>query len=132
MRHRAIQTLLLRTFLPAVVVVAILLAGLVYNRLYASILDGFERKLVTASALTGAMIDPADHDRLIRAARAGENPQAVDATPLSRRSVAPIRRLRDALSLTYPYTQVLGGGADIFYFLDVPEGADHPPPGPAE
>src|SRR3546814_17166931 len=115
MRHRAIQTLLLRTFLPAVVVVAILLAGLVYNRLYASILDGFERKLVTASALTGAMIDPADHDRLIRAARAGENPQAVEATPLYRRSVAPIRRLRDELSLTYPYTQVLGGGADIFY-----------------
>src|SRR3546814_16957963 len=100
MRHRAIQTLLLRTFLPAVVVVAILLAGLVYNRLYASILDGFERKLVTASALTGAMIDPADHDRLIRAAPAGENPQAVEATPPYRRSVAPIPRLRAESTLT--------------------------------
>src|SRR3546814_6379496 len=85
----------------------------------------FERKLVTASALTGAMIDPADHDRLIRAARAGENPQAVEATPLYRRSVAPIRRLRDELSLTYLYTQVLGGGADLFYVLDGTEGEDH-------
>src|SRR3546814_6423419 len=75
------------------------------------------------------MIDPADHDRLIRAARAGENPQAVEATPLYRRSVAPIRRLRDELSLTYLYTQVLGGGADIFYVLDGTEGADHSPIG---
>src|SRR3546814_16433202 len=75
------------------------------------------------------MIDPADHDRLIRAARAGENPQAVEATPLYRRSVAPIRRLRDELSLTYLYTQVLGGGADIFYVIDGTEGADHYPIG---
>src|SRR3546814_20278911 len=78
------------------------------------------------------MIDPADHDRLIRAARAGENPQAVEATPLYRRSVAPIRRLRDELSLTYLYTQVLGGGADIFYVLDGTEGADHSPIGSAD
>lgn len=129
MRHRAIKTLLLRTFLPTVVVVAILIAGFVYNRLYASILDGFERKLVAASVLTGAMIDPADHDRLIRAARAGENPQAVEATPLYRRSVAPIERIREALGLTYLYTQVLGGSADIFYVLDGTQGDDHSPIG---
>ena len=50
-----IQRLLLRTFLPAVVVVAMALAALVYNWLYVSIIDGFDRKLVTASALTGAL-----------------------------------------------------------------------------
>ncbi|MCT2401529.1 histidine kinase [Novosphingobium mangrovi (ex Huang et al. 2023)] len=127
MRPRSvpIKSLLLRTFLPAVVLVAVLLAGLAYNWLYASILDGFERKLVTASALTGAMVDPADHDRLIRAAMAGEDAGAVEATPAYRRNVVPLRHIREQLGLTYLYTQVTGGPEDILYILDGTVGEDH-------
>ncbi|MCJ2177485.1 histidine kinase [Novosphingobium album (ex Hu et al. 2023)] len=124
-----IKALLVRTFLPAVVVVSVLLAGLVYNRLYASILNGFERKLVAASAMTGAMIDPDDHDRLIAAARSDKDTATTEASPLYQRNVRPIRHIRDELGLTYLYTQVLGGPGDIQYILDGTEGADHSPLG---
>lgn len=124
-----IKTLLLRTFLPAVVAVSVLLSGLVYNWLYATILDGFERKLIAASALTGAMIDPGDHDRLIAAARGGADAAGVEASPEYQRNVRPIRHIRQELGLTYLYTQVLGGPADIQYILDGTVGADHSPLG---
>ncbi|WP_067733696.1 HAMP domain-containing protein [Novosphingobium naphthalenivorans] len=128
-RNVPIKALLVRTFLPAVVVVAVLLAGLVYNWLYASILDGFERKLVAASTLTGAMIDPDDHDRLIATVRSGQDAASVEASPVYQRNVRPIRRIRKELGLTYLYTQILGGPADIQYILDGTEGADHSPLG---
>lgn len=124
-----LKTLLLRTFLPAVIIVAIALAALVYNRLYASTLDGFERKLVTTAAVTGAMIDPADHDLLIAAARAGGDLRAVEASNLYQRNVRPIARIRSELGLTYLYTQVLGGSSDILYVLDGTSGGDHSPLG---
>ena len=53
-----IQTLLWRTFTPAIVLVAIGLGALVYTRLYDTILDGFARKLVTTSSLTGFRVTP--------------------------------------------------------------------------
>jgi hypothetical protein len=120
-----IQTLLLRTLLPAVISVAILLAILVYNWLYAAIVDGFDRKLVTTSALTGAMIDPADHDRLIQSARRQEDAGGVEATPAYRRNADPIRRIRTGLGLTYLYTQAIGGPSSVLYVLDGSEGDDH-------
>ena len=124
-----IKTLLLRTFLPAVVVVAMLLAALVYNLLYTSILDGFDRKLITTSSLTGAMIDPADHDRLIQIAHDGGDPEVVERTITYRRNTDPIRRIRERLGLTYLYTQVIGGPSDVLYILDGSEGDDHSPIG---
>lgn len=120
-----IETLLLRTFLPAVIVVAIGLAIFVYDRLYGTILDGFERKLVTTSALTAAMIDPADHDRLIDDALKGLDPQIVEESALYSRNADPLRRIRSELGLTYLYTQVVGGPSDILYILDGSEGDDH-------
>jgi hypothetical protein len=123
-----IETLLLRTLLPAVVGVAMLLAVLVYDRLYVAIVDGFDHKLVTTSALTGAMIDPADHDRLITAARAGADAALVEATPAYRANVAPMARIRQALSLTYLYTQVVNGPG-VLYVLDGSSGEDHSPIG---
>lgn len=124
-RTAPIQSLLLRTFLPAVVGVAILLAILVYNWLYATIVDGFDRKLVTASALTGAMIDPFDHDRLIRAAKAKADAAVVEAQPVYRRNADPIVRIRKELGLTYLYTQAIGGPQDVLYVLDGSQGDDH-------
>lgn len=124
-----IQTLLLRTFLPAVVVVAMLLAVLVYNRLYASIMDGFDRKLLTTSALTGAMIDAADHDWLTRMAKAGADPAELEQTPQYRRNTIPMRRIMDELDLTYLYSQAFGGSRDIIYVLDGTTTGDHSPPG---
>ena len=72
-----IQSLLLRTFLPAVIAAAMLLATLVYTWLSGTIVDGFDRKLVTTSALSGALIDPADHDEV----KSLVWPQAMRTTP---------------------------------------------------
>jgi hypothetical protein len=120
-----IQTLLLRAFLPAVAVVAIGLGLLSYNRLYATILDSFDRKLAAISALTGAMIDGRDHDRLIAVARTQPESDAAERSPEYLRAVEPMRRIRDHLDITYLYTQILGGRKDIRYVLDATEGADH-------
>lgn len=124
-----IQALLLRTFLPAVLIVAMVLAVLVYNLQYTVIMDGFDRKLVTTSAVTGAMIDPADHDFLMIEARSDKDPMEVERTEYYVRNVAPMRRIREKLGLTYLYTQALGGDADIYYILDSSLGDDHSPIG---
>jgi hypothetical protein len=120
-----IQALLWRTFTPAIVLVAIALGALVYARLYDTILDGFSRKLVTTSALTGALIDPADHDRLMGVVASGAAGEATEKTPEYLRNVTPLRRIRRGLGLTYLYTQVLGGPKDVRYVLDGTEGDEH-------
>ena len=127
-----IQTLLLRVFLPAIGIVAIGLGLLTYNRLYATILDGFDRKLITTSVLTGAMIDGRDHDRLIAVARtipAAEAAEAAERDPVYLREVRPMRRIREKLDLTYLYTQILGGAQDIIYVLDSSVDDNHSPIG---
>lgn len=120
-----IKTLLWRTFTPAIALLAIGLSVLVYTRLYDTILDGFSRKLVTTSALTGALIDPADHDFLIRAAEVRAPAEAVEELAAYRRNVLPMRRIRRELGLTYLYSQVLGGTKDVIYVLDATEGEEH-------
>ena len=124
-----IQTLLLRAFLPAVGMVAIVLGLVTYDRLYDTILDGFDRKLATVSSLTGALIDPDDHDRLIAVARSGTGGDAAEASPAYQQAVIPIRRIREALDLTYLYTQIRGGPQDICYVLDSTQGDEHSPIG---
>ncbi|WP_052730274.1 HAMP domain-containing protein [Sphingomonas sp. SRS2] len=127
-RSVPIQTLLLRVFLPAIAIVAIGLGVLTYNRLYATILEGFDRKLITTSALTGAMIDGRDHDRLIAAARAAPEADKAAEVEHSREylsHIRPMRRIREELGLTYLYTQILGGDQDIIYVLDSSEGDEH-------
>lgn len=120
-----IQTMLLRVFLPAVAIVAIGLGLLTYDRLYATILDGFDRKLITTSVLTGAMIDGRDHDRLIAIARARPEGDQAERSPEYLRAVEPMRRVREKLGITYLYTQVLGGRKDILYVVDATEGDGH-------
>tara|TARA_R110000796_G_scaffold8843_29_gene29311 strand:+ start:41238 stop:42521 length:1284 start_codon:yes stop_codon:yes gene_type:complete len=124
-----IKTLLLRIFVPAVVLVSMLLAIFVYNWLYNTIIDGFDRKLTTTSALTGALIDPVDHDQLMRAAFAKEASDMVEQSAPYLRNVLPIRRIRSKLDLTYLYSQAVGGSQDVTYILDGSEGDDHSPIG---
>ncbi|MEW4468926.1 histidine kinase [Parasphingorhabdus sp. JC815] len=136
----AIQTLLLRYFLPAIAIVAIALAILVYDRIYGTILEGFDAKLETTSALTGALIDPADHDWLIHAARkkqaegvSSENDSAhAEQSPQYIRNALPMRNIREELDLTYLYTQLIIGEGDILYILDASEGDDHSPLGSSD
>lgn len=124
-----IKTLLWRTFTPAILVLSVALGALVYTRLYDAILDGFSRKLVTTSALTGALIDPADHDWLMQAALVRAPADLVEAGERYRRNVEPMRRIQRELELTYLYTQALGGTQDIVYVLDATEGEEHSPLG---
>lgn len=131
MRHKAkigIQQLLLRVFLPVVMIAALILATLVYNRIHATILRQFDGRLVVTSALTGAMIDPADHDWLI--GKAAEDGAAGAEQDLRyRRNVEPMQRIRQRLELTYIYTQVASGPGQVRYILDGTEGEEHTPLG---
>ena len=128
-RGRPIKTLLLLVFLPAVLLVAALLAVFAYNWHYSTILEGFDKKLVTTSTLTGALVDPEDHDALIVAARGGADPDIVEATPQYRRNADPIERILTKLNLTYLYTQATADGSDIVYVLDGALGDEHSPIG---
>src|SRR5690606_23941089 len=110
----AIQTLLLRYFLPAIAVIAIALAIFVYNRIYDTILEGFDTKLETTSALTGALIDPTAHDWLIDKARVQNGLSAEDAAAIEQsaqylQNAVPMRNIMKELDLTYHYTQLVGG-----------------------
>lgn len=120
-----IKALLWRTFTPAIVLLAIGLGALTYSRLYATILDGFSRKLLTVSALSGALLDPRDHDFLIQAATVGAPADLMEARPEYLRQVTPLRRIRSELDLTYLYTQMLGGTKDVIYVLDSTLGEEH-------
>ncbi len=125
-----IQALVWRTFTPAIVIVAVALGGLVYSRLHDTIIDGFSRKLITTSALAGALVDPADHDWLIKAARAGTAragaaADLVEQDPRYARNVIPMRAIRRDLGLTYLYSQVLGGTKGVIYVLDSTVGDEH-------
>ena len=126
---KPIQTLLLQIFLPAVLMVATVLAVFAYKWHESTIIDGFDRKLIATSALTGAMIDPEDHDGLIAAAFAGADPEPIEAGASYRRNGGPIERIQQRLKLTYLYTQALGGEQDIVYVLDGTLGEEHSPIG---
>ncbi|HEY9091927.1 histidine kinase [Parasphingorhabdus sp.] len=130
----AIQTLLLRYFLPAIAVIAIALAIFVYNRIYDTILEGFDAKLETTSALTGALIDPADHDWLIEKAREKGGLSESEAAQIEQsaqylQNAVPMRNILKELDLTYLYTQLIVGEGDILYILDATQGDDHSPLG---
>jgi hypothetical protein len=120
-----IRTLLLRVFLPAVAFVAIGLSLLAYDRIYTSIVDGFDRKLIATSALTGALLDARDHDRLIAIARTEPEGDAAEHSAEYLRAVLPMRRILHELDITYLYTQVLGGSQDVIYVLDATVGDEH-------
>lgn len=126
-RMRSTQTVVLRRLLPSLLVLSIALAATVYGRLSGAIIEAFDRKLTAVSALTGALIDPADHAALTEIARRpGIDPAAEERQPAYVRNVEPMRRIRRLLDLTYVYTQVLGSGdGAIFYVLDGTEGEDH-------
>lgn len=120
-----IKALLWRTFTPAIVLLAIGLGALTYTRLYDTILDGFSRKLLTVSALTGALIDPRDHDFLVQAASVGAPADLIEGRPEYLRQVTPMRQIRRDLDLTYLYSQMLGGTKDVIYVLDSTVGEEH-------
>ncbi len=130
-RKVSIQALVLRSLLPSLVVLSVVLASLVYQRLSDSILDTFTRELKTVSALAAALIDPADQASLTAIARQpGIDAPAVEKTAPYLRNAQPLRDIRRALGLTYVYTQVLGAkGGDLFYVVDGTEGSEHSPIG---
>lgn len=135
MQRRAARTRdhLLRVLAPVTIGFSVLLAAASYTQLRQSILEDFDRKLIVTSTLIGALIDPVDHAALTaEAKRPDHDGAAIEASPAYQRNIAPMIRVREALGLTYLYTEVLGGPQDIFYVLDATPGEEHTQAGYAD
>ncbi len=66
MRRRfPIDTWILLAVVPTLVIVTLVLSLVVYDALYAQILEGFDRKLVAACSVTSSFIDGDDHASLL-------------------------------------------------------------------
>jgi HAMP domain-containing protein len=99
-----------------------------YVRLYATILDGFDRKLAALSSTASVYLDP---DEMI--ALLGQKPAIEkrggdpELHPVYVKHVLPMRRLREKAGLTFLYTQMLnpGPGSQCVYLVDGTEGEGH-------
>ena len=117
---------LLRLVLPVIVALSGLTGARVYNALYDVILSRFEVNLATISGLVGAFIDPVDHAFLAGAIGGpGFSGPEMEKTAQYARAIAPMRRVRRELGLTYLYTQVPSGPSTVVYVLDGTEGDQH-------
>ncbi len=65
-RELRIQSALLLVLVPTLFIVTAVAGYLIYSSLYAEILAGFDARLRSVSTVTGAFIDPAEHDAILR------------------------------------------------------------------
>ncbi len=127
------RTLPLGSLFLAVIapVIALSTAGFgyaAYVRLYAAILEGFDRKLAALSSATSVYIDPDELVALLAEKKAilarGQDPEQ---HPTYLKHVLPMRQLRERAGLTFLYTQVLnpGEGRQCIYLVDGTVGEGH-------
>lgn len=127
-RH-SLQGLLLMTLVPALVLMTLVVAITAYQEMRRTIIAGFDAKLTAVGTGVAALIDPAIHAGLLAAVRAGTPAEEIEAGASFQHAVAPLRRIRTELGLTYLYTQAPAGGLDIVYVLDANTDDNHSPPG---
>jgi HAMP domain-containing protein len=123
-----LNLLLLAVITPAIVLSTAGFGYAAYVRLYATILEGFDRKLAALSSATSVFIDVDDTLALLAQAEAmrarGDDPEQ---HPTYQKYVLPMRHIRERAGLTFLYTQLLqsGEGRQCVYLLDGTEGEGH-------
>lgn len=127
--HHSLQGLLLTALIPALVLMTLLVAITAYHEMRRGIIAGFDAKLTAVGTIIAALIDPAAHAELLAAVQNGTAPEEVEAGSTYQQAVAPLRRIKEELGLTYLYTQAPMGGMDIVYVLDANTDDNHSPPG---
>jgi HAMP domain-containing protein len=127
-RRLPLQALFLAIITPVIAVSTAGFGYAAYVRLYATILEGFDRKLAALSSTTSVFIDTdATLALLARSAAikaAGGDPEQ---DPTYQKYVLPMREVRERAGLTFLYTQVLksGEGRQCVYVLDGTVGEGH-------
>ncbi|MCH8540005.1 MAG: hypothetical protein LAT58_04450 [Opitutales bacterium] len=120
----SLRTLILFLLVPVLFLLIGLQAWYVHNALERSILDGFDRKLLSVGSATARLIDGDLHERR-QALPTEVDWQGDDFTEyfdsedpyfIDHREI--LNELREATGLTYLYTQIHLGEDQIFYFLD--------------
>jgi hypothetical protein len=122
-----LQTVILLVVLPAIACVVLATGQSLYADLDRVIMTGFERKLRAAGSGTGAFLDGDTLTRMAERQRLGPLVGVGEDHP---DYVAPVRRMqaiKQALGLTYLYTQVLEDREDAHatYVHDTTTGAEH-------
>jgi hypothetical protein len=127
------RTLRLKTLVLAVItpVIALSTAGFAYTayvRLYATVLNGFDRKLAALSSTASVYIDVDETLALLGQKQAilarGEDPEQ---HPTYLAYVVPMREILRRAGLTFLYTQALNPGRErqCVYLLDATVGEGH-------
>jgi HAMP domain-containing protein len=123
-----LNVLVLAVITPAIVLSTAGFGYAAYVRLYATILEGFDRKLAALSSATSVFIDVDETLALLDQADAmrarGEDPEQ---HPTYQKYVLPMRQIRERAGLTFLYTQLLqsGAGRQCVYLLDGTVGEGH-------
>ena len=117
--HLKLSTLTAAVIFAAMAVVTAVLGVLAYQRVYDRIQAGFDQKLLAVSTVTAAFIDGDEHREMMRV--------NTETSPLYLKYVGPMQRIQREKGLTYLYTQIPTGGANIIYGLDGTIGTDHSP-----
>jgi HAMP domain-containing protein len=117
--HVKLSTLTAAVVFAGMAVITAVIGVLAYRRVYDRIQDGFDRKLLAVSTVTAAFIDGDEHQAMMRL--------NTETSPLYRKYIGPMQRIQREKDLTYLYTQIPTGGANIIYGLDGTIGADHSP-----
>jgi HAMP domain-containing protein len=123
-----LNVLLLSVITPVIVLSTAGFGYVAYVRLYATILEGFDRKLAALSSVTSVFVDVDDTLALLDQAEAirarGDDPEQ---HPTYQKYVLPMRQIRERAGLTFLYTQLLqsGQGRQCVYLLDGTVGEGH-------
>lgn len=130
-----LRTIILFVLIPMLILLTVLQAWRVHNSIHGVILEGFDRKLMAAGHATAYRIDGDLHQKYQTLPPEADleaedfshyfDPEELFFT--DHREV--LRELREAIGLTYLYTQIYLGNGKIFYLLDGTEGEDWAPPG---
>jgi HAMP domain-containing protein len=127
-RTLPLNVLFLAVITPVIVLSTAGFGYAAYVRLYATILEGFDRKLAALSSATSVYINPDDTLALLAQKDAikarGEDPEQ---HPIYVKYVVPMRQVRERAGLTYLYTQLLLPGTErkCVYLLDGTVGEGH-------
>jgi HAMP domain-containing protein len=114
-----LSTLIATVMFTCLAAITAVLGVLAYRHVYDRIQSGFDQKLLAVSTVTAAFIDGDQHREMMRLNS--------ERSPVYLEYVRPMQRIMQEKDITYLYTQIPTGGANIIYGLDGTLGKDHSP-----